>query len=259
MDEGSRIYGDAWFDFLGSSRTVLGAEAGSNVFDFDGTLEAQLAQFKAVHGRLPTHEEFKPVTEPLEKYFDVGQISARVFESAVMRTPMIMFRGRYSDAIEPDVHYLALEKDFSNVEDILARLNNLEVLQGYADRAYRQLVQSGKYGYRTLAKLLEDTIEQEYPRYVDADYVAYRRDTGAARKGLGSPQSREDARWQALGEVPTALPLGSDDFRHHGMSLARLRLLRSAKYGSPLWAILRKGWHMLPMSMRQAIIRIARL
>ena len=45
MDERSRIYGDAWYKFLGSSRTVLGSESGSNAFDFDGDLEAEIKGF----------------------------------------------------------------------------------------------------------------------------------------------------------------------------------------------------------------------
>ena len=42
MDDASRIYGDAWYKFLGSSRTMLGSESGSNVFDFDGDLEEEI-------------------------------------------------------------------------------------------------------------------------------------------------------------------------------------------------------------------------
>ena len=42
MDDASRIYGDAWYKFLGSSRTMLGSESGSNVFDFDGELEKEI-------------------------------------------------------------------------------------------------------------------------------------------------------------------------------------------------------------------------
>ncbi len=38
MDDASRIFGDAWYQFLGSSRTMLGSESGSNAFDFDGEL-----------------------------------------------------------------------------------------------------------------------------------------------------------------------------------------------------------------------------
>ena len=38
VDEGSRIYGFAWSNFIGSCRVMLGSESGSNVFDFDGSI-----------------------------------------------------------------------------------------------------------------------------------------------------------------------------------------------------------------------------
>jgi hypothetical protein len=120
MDAASRVYGDAWFEFLGSSRTMLGSESGSNAFDFDGRLEEAINAFAALHGRPPTYQEFKDILHPLEAPFDVGQISSRIFESATMMTPMILFRGRYSDAIQAEVHYIPLEKDFSNAESMIS-------------------------------------------------------------------------------------------------------------------------------------------
>ena len=94
MDDSSRIYGDAWYNFLGSSRTVLGSESGSNAFDFDGHLDDEINAYAATHRRAPTYHELKHVLDPLEAPFNVGQISSRIFESAAMKTPMILFRGR---------------------------------------------------------------------------------------------------------------------------------------------------------------------
>jgi hypothetical protein len=210
MDDASRVYGDAWFEFLGSSRTILGSESGSNAFDFDGRLEEAIDAFTALHGRPPTYQEFKDVLEPLEAPFDVGQISSRVFECATMMTPMILFRGRYSNAIQADVHYIPLEKDFSNVEAVLARLDDLEYLQGFADRAYRRLVQSGDYSHRSLARLIEETIEQQYQLRIDQNWVTYRSRVAQVWTAVDRTAERkmEEAASPALGEKPTALPLG---------------------------------------------------
>ena len=52
MDEGSRIYGPAWFDFIGSCRVILGSESGSNIFDFDGSINEYFQQLlKEVSGK----------------------------------------------------------------------------------------------------------------------------------------------------------------------------------------------------------------
>lgn len=245
MDDASRIYGDAWYEFLGSSRTVLGSESGSNAFDFDGDLEDQIKEFETVHRRRPTYQEFKPILDPLEAPFDVGQISPRVFESAAMRTPMILFRGGYSHAIEADNHYIPLEKDFSNADALIARLGNLEYLQGFADRAYQRLVQSGDFGYRSFARQLKDTIEQQYPRRIDPDWVAFRSQT-ARRPRRETPAKNKNMhemhRRTRLAEKPTDFPLSHD-------------LLKTMNSVARRFPIARRGWRLLPKSIRRAVGR----
>jgi hypothetical protein len=71
MDNASHIYGDAWFEFLGSSRTMLGCESGSNAFDFDGRLDEAIQTFTGLHGRRPAYQEFKDVLDPLERANDL--------------------------------------------------------------------------------------------------------------------------------------------------------------------------------------------
>lgn len=164
MDEESRIYGPAWFDFIGSCRSMLGTESGSNVFDFDGSLERRFKKMTERLGHRPSYAEFEPYVAQREREISMGQISPRVFECVAMRTPMVLFRGRYSDAIEPEVHYIPLEKDFSNVDDVLARLERLDELEAMADRAYEHIVASGRFGYRAFAQRLTRIIEEELAR-----------------------------------------------------------------------------------------------
>ena len=145
MDEESRIYGPAWFDFIGNCRAMLGSESGSNVFDFDGTIAATYNKMtEANGGRAPSYEEFRPFVEKRDNEISMGQISPRVFECALMRTPMILFRGRYSDALNPDEHYIPLEKDFSNIDTVLEKLNDIAALESMTERAYRHLIGSGQ-------------------------------------------------------------------------------------------------------------------
>ena len=251
MDDANRIYGDAWFEFLGSSRTMLGSESGSNAFDFDGDLEREIKAFQTSHWRQPTYQEFKHILEPLEAPFNVGQISPRVFECAAMMTPMILFRGSYSNAIEADVHYIALEKDFSNADAILARLDDLKYLQGYANRAHQQLVRSGKYGYRSLAQVLANTIEEQYPLRIDPDWVAYRARTARQLSLECTKNKHKKGQAAAFAEKPTDLPLSINAFKERQAKIAmERRIERSLSYN-----IARRAWHLLPQPLRRAILR----
>ena len=204
--------------------------------------------FKTAHQRSPTYHELKHVLDPLEAPFKVGQISPRVFECAVMMTPMILFRGSYSNAIEADVHYIPLEKDFSNADSILARLDDLEYLQGFADRAYQRLVGSGRYGYRSLARLLEATIEQQYPLRIDPDWVAYRAQTARLRTSPSQPLMRS-ARQMLLAERPSNFPFGHEEFKGRQALIARL------SGSTVLYRVARPVWLLLPMPIRSTIRR----
>ena len=62
-------------------------------------------------GAYRAYPDIKSVLDPLEAPFEVGQITSRIFECAGAMTPMILFRGRYANAIKPEEHYIALERD----------------------------------------------------------------------------------------------------------------------------------------------------
>jgi hypothetical protein len=202
-DEASRIYGEDWFTFVGDCRTMLGSESGSNAFDFDQELERECERFQTLHGRAPEYSDLVDFLAPFEQPFDVGQVSPRVFECALMRTPMILFRGRYSGAIVPDIHYIPLEKDFSNARDIVARLDDFNYLQGFAERAHEHLIASGKYSYRTLTSVIDSAIEEFYPGVVDDPE---RRHWRSIAQPWRSPHDPQDPRTIALSEAPTDAP-----------------------------------------------------
>jgi len=150
MTEERRIYGMAWFDFVGDCRVMLGSESGSNVFDFDGSIKRGFEEMRQSLGRMPSYAEFQPFVAKRDGEISMGQISPRILECAAMRTPMVLFEGWYSGAVEPGVHYVALEKDFSNIDEVLARIEDLDALEALAERAYRHLIASGEFSYRAL-------------------------------------------------------------------------------------------------------------
>lgn len=167
MREEDRIYGTDWYAFTGRCRAVLGTESGSNVWDFDGTIEKQYQDLSAKLGRPATYEEFMPLVEEIEKLSNIGEISPRHFEAAVLRTPMVLFTGRYSDILEPWTHYIPLEKDFSNVDEVFTALDDIPLLEKVVERAYEDLVLSGQYTYRAFGEKLGAMIRLKYAQLAE--------------------------------------------------------------------------------------------
>jgi hypothetical protein len=147
--EADRIYGEAWYRFLGSARTTLGTESGSSIVDFDGSLQQRTDAYLHANPGATFDEVEREILAPFEGNALIEAVSPRVFEAAALGTAMVNFNGRYSDVIEPWVHYIPLEKDFSNFDDVVAAIRDEALLEGLAARAHADLVASACYSLPT--------------------------------------------------------------------------------------------------------------
>ncbi len=153
--EDKRIYGQGWLEFLGSCRATLAAESGSNVFDFDGTLDQRVAETFHAHPGI-TYEEFHQLClHDLELDGVMNQISPRVFEAVAVRTALIMYEGTYSGVLEPHTHYLPLRKDHGNFDEIAAKLLDDTYVNALVERAYDHIMRSGKFTYEQFVRQIE--------------------------------------------------------------------------------------------------------
>jgi hypothetical protein len=157
--EADRIYGDNWYRFLGSSRTTLGTESGASIVDFDGSLQKRTERYLKGNPTATFDEVEDEILMPFEGNALIEAISPRVFEAAALDTAMVNFSGRYSDVIEPWVHYVPLEKDFSNFDDVVALIRDDAELERLASRAHADLVASGRYSLRTFVEGVDHEIE----------------------------------------------------------------------------------------------------
>lgn len=157
--EADRIYGDAWYGFLGSSRTTLGTESGASIVDFDGSLQERTDEYLADRPSATFEEVEREILEPFEGNAVIQAISPRVFEAAALGTAMVNFAGRYSGVIEPWIHYVPLEKDFSNFDEVASAVRDDALIERLAARAHSDLVASGRYSLRTFVHEFDRELE----------------------------------------------------------------------------------------------------
>jgi len=158
--EDDRIYGEEWNRFLASCRATLGTESGASIVDFDGSLEALAKDYLARRPAATPEEIERDVTGQLEGKVVINTASPRLFEAAALRTAMILFRGTYGGVVEPERHYIPLEKDLSNIEQVIERVRDTAYLDELADRAYDDLVASGRYSLRAVAAELDAVVAE---------------------------------------------------------------------------------------------------
>ncbi|TVO72437.1 glycosyltransferase [Sedimenticola selenatireducens] len=85
-------------------------------------------------------------------------ISSRHFDAMGTGTGMILFKGRYNDILVPDLHYFALEHDFSNIDEILARFEDPGQLQDITEASLEHALGHHTYTHRveTIASILNE-------------------------------------------------------------------------------------------------------
>jgi hypothetical protein len=161
-EEKDRIYGNSWFDFLGRCKAMLGTESGANVFDFDGTLSVAVKEEVRRNPQITYEEIRRKYLQGREGVVIMNQISPKVFEAIACRTALVLFEGRYSDVLEPGKHFLPLKKDFSNVEEVLAKLQDDAFLEALTERAYIDIILSGRYSYQTFVQSVDTVLEPNW-------------------------------------------------------------------------------------------------
>lgn len=148
--EAERLYGQAWIDFLSRCRATLGTGSGSSVTDFDGSIESAVGRYLAGHPDASYEEVHREVLAEVEGNVRFDVVSPRVFEAIALRTALVQFPGDYSGVVRPDEHYLVLERDFSNFDVVVAKLKDDRFVSAMTERAYRDVVASGRYSYKAL-------------------------------------------------------------------------------------------------------------
>jgi hypothetical protein len=160
-DDSRRIYGDAWVDFVSNCRVTLGSESGSNVFDDTGAIRSAVQEWLKTRPTATYEEVFHRFLAPHEGRVSMNQVSPRIFEAACLGTGLVLFEGEYSGVVQPDVHYIPLKKDFSNIEDVLAKIRDDALLERMIVRTYADIIESGRYGYAAFMKQVCTVFECE--------------------------------------------------------------------------------------------------
>jgi len=137
-------------------------------------------------------------------------LSPRHFEAVITKTCQVLIEGEYEGVFKQERHYIPMKRDFSNVDEVLDRVGDRRLTQEIAETAYEEIYLSGKYGYTTLARDIENVLCRAqigaprsrrggagtFGRVAGRALAA--RDRGAERLTEASPHA--PSRWRKLGD-----------------------------------------------------------
>ncbi len=140
--------GESWTDFLLSCKAFIGCEGGSSLLDFDGTIKEKIVAYSEDHPKADFDEIEKHCFPGLDYNISCFALSPRHFECVMTKTLQILVEGNYGGVFKPWIHYIPLKADFSNIDEVLEALKNVENCQAIVDKAFEDIALSGKYTYK---------------------------------------------------------------------------------------------------------------
>jgi hypothetical protein len=171
--EEDRLYGDAWTVFLGGCKAVLGVESGASVFDFTGdikkSVDAHVAREPATSFETLRDLYFKDA----EGRISLAQISPRSFESAALRTLMILYEGEYSGILVPWRHYVPLKKDHSNMDEVVAVLRDPARWREITDHAFDEIACDERNSFRAFVRTVDAALREAWRPEMRAAKTCY--------------------------------------------------------------------------------------
>lgn len=175
-EEEKRIYSDDWYQFLANCRATLGTESGSNLFDFEGKIREIIEEKLAVNPDLTYQDVANELVVPNE-IIQMNQISPKIFEAIYFRTALILFEGNYSGVLQPHIHFIPLRKDFSNLEEVLNKVQDDYLVNEMTTRAYQDIIESRLYSYQSFVKHFDEDLQKYIGKstaYKDAISVCFK-------------------------------------------------------------------------------------
>lgn len=149
------LLGDAWFEHLARCKYVIGCEGGASILDTDGSVKACAEAYLAENPGAPFGDVKEACFADRDGELSLFAVSPRHLEACATRTCQVLIEGDYSGVLRAGEHYIAVKRDFSNLGEVLAEIKRDDRRAEIVERAYADVVASGRYSYRGMVDAVE--------------------------------------------------------------------------------------------------------
>ena len=118
-DEKETFCGDDWYRFLLKCKYTIGVEGGASILDRDGSISRKTDEYCSRHPGASFDEIEKACFPGLDGSLKLFALSPRHLDACMTKTCQILIKGNYNGTLSPELHYIPLEKDFSNLGQVL--------------------------------------------------------------------------------------------------------------------------------------------
>jgi hypothetical protein len=157
--KGKRLNRTGWAAFLNSCRATVATETGANYLSMSEKLRISVNVYQQKNPAATPENVERDVIFPLSKeitFINGRAISSRHFDAIGCNTAIISFKGRFNDILKADEHYLMMNDDFSNIDDVIGKIRSNAYLEDLTTRTREYVLRSHclKHRVQSLMQLI---------------------------------------------------------------------------------------------------------
>ncbi len=140
VDSKDMIPGNQWHTFLEDSRFCLVTASGSSLLDVNGGYREKVNEFCLKYPKASFEEIERKCFPGQDGKYVFTAISPRNIEAALAETVQIATPGAYSGLMHPYEHYIPLNEDCSNIENVLVMMADQGLVEGIKQKCKEALL-----------------------------------------------------------------------------------------------------------------------
>ena len=158
LGENGTLYGKAWLDLLNKSKFTLGSNSGSSLLDPRGHLQKEVKMYLANHPNAGFDEVEEHCFKGLDGRYLFTAISPRVMEAALLDSCQILVKGKYSGIVAPWDHYIPIEHDASDFDDVFKAMHDKGLVERIIKNCREAVLDVNELRYSDRAEKLIELI-----------------------------------------------------------------------------------------------------
>jgi hypothetical protein len=145
-----RLSREKYGRFLNSIRGTIGAESGTYYLEKTDKTQKEVEVFLSRYPKATFEEVYDRFFKSYPDQVNGKAISSRHFEPIGTKTCQILLEGRYNDILKPNVHYIAVKKDFSNIDSALEKFSDTDYIKKIVDDTHEYVMENHTYSHRVM-------------------------------------------------------------------------------------------------------------
>ncbi len=144
-----RVLRGEWNLFLNGCKAIIGAESGTYYLNDRGRLLERARSYNLNENRGASFNEvFQRFYAGQPRGVSGKSISSRHFEPVGTKTCQILLEGYYNGVLQPNLHYIPVKKDLSDIDAALERFRDEALRARIVEGAYEHVLAHHTYAHR---------------------------------------------------------------------------------------------------------------